>query len=197
MIKNCLSFLLFIIAPTVSNAQNQTDILHYKFNLQLNDKNDSIFGTTTIRFIAQKQTQSISLDLQNINASGKGMIVTHINDDSNSKDKILFSHQNNKLILNLTDYKRTNDTLQLNIFYKGIPADGLIISKNKYGNRTFFSDNWPDRAHYWLPCNDRPDDKASFEFLVTAPDHYQVISNGVLVEASNLKNNFKLTHWRE
>ena len=197
MIKNCLSFLLFIIAPTVSNAQNQTDILHYKFNLQLNDKNDSIFGTTTIRFIAQKQTQSISLDLQNINASGKGMIVTHINDDSNSKDKILFSHQNNKLILNLTDYKRTNDTLQLNIFYKGIPADGLIISKNKYGNRTFFSDNWPDRAHYWLPCNDRPDDKASFEFLVTAPDHYQVISNGVLVEASNLKNNLKLTHWRE
>ena len=148
MIKNCLSFLLFIIAPTVSNAQNQTDILHYKFNLQLNDKNDSIFGTTTIRFIAQKQTQSISLDLQNINASGKGMIVTQINDDSNSKDKILFSHQNNKLILNLTDYKRTNDTLQLNIFYKGIPADGLIISKNKYGNRTFFSDNWPDRAHY-------------------------------------------------
>lgn len=197
MIKNCLLFLLFTTTTSLSNAQDQTDILHYTFRLQLNDKNDSIFGTTTIRFIAPKQTQSISLDLQNINTSGKGMMVTRINDDSNSKEQIPFTHQNNKLVLNLTDYKRTNDTLQLNIFYKGIPADGLIISKNKYGNRTFFSDNWPDRAHYWLPCNDRPDDKASFEFLVTAPDHYQVISNGVLVEESNLKNNLKLTHWKE
>ena len=49
------------------------------------------------------------------------------------------------------------------------PADGLIISKNKYGHRTFFADNWPNRAHNWMPCVDDPADKASVEFIVTAP----------------------------
>jgi aminopeptidase N len=79
----------------------------------------------------------------------------------------------------------------------GTPADGLIISKNKFGDRTFFADNWPNRAHQWIPCIDRPDDKASFEFYVTAPDHYQVISNGIRMEEKKLDQGRKLTHWKE
>ena len=44
---------------------------------------------------------------------------------------------------------------------------------------------------------DDPADKASVEFLVTAPSHYQVVSNGELVEETNLPNNKKLTHYKE
>jgi aminopeptidase N len=32
---------------------------------------------------------------------------------------------------------------------------------------------------------------------VTAPDHYEVIANGVLVEESNLPGHLKLSHWKE
>ena len=70
------------------------------------------------------------------------------------------------------------------IHYQGIPADGLIISENKFGDRTFFGDNWPDRAHHWLPVVDHPSDKAIVEFLVNAPSHYRVVSNGRCVEES-------------
>ncbi len=35
------------------------------------------------------------------------------------------------------------------------------------------------------------------EFIVTAPDHYQVIANGILNEETNLPNHLKLTHWKE
>ena len=68
------------------------------------------------------------------------------------------------------------------ITYSGIPADGLIISTNKFGHRTFFGDNWPNRAHNWLPCVDEPADKATVDFMVTAPDHYQVVANGLKIE---------------
>ncbi|MEI9911166.1 MAG: hypothetical protein WDO71_16745 [Bacteroidota bacterium] len=61
----------------------------------------------------------------------------------------------------------------------------------------FFSDNWPNRAHNWIPCVDDPADKASVEFIVTAPDHYKVVSNGVLKEEKELPGNRKLTHWKE
>ena len=67
----------------------------------------------------------------------------------------------------------------------------------QYGHRTFFGDNWPNRGHNWLPCVDDPADKASVEFIVTAPQHYQVVANGILVEETNLTNDKKLTHWKE
>ena len=73
----------------------------------------------------------------------------------------------------------------------------MIISKNKFGDRTYFGDNWPNRAHNWIPCNDRPDDKAPFEFIVTAPSQYQVISNGVKKEERKLDGKRTLTRWKE
>lgn len=44
---------------------------------------------------------------------------------------------------------------------------------------------------------DQPGDKASFEFLVTAPEHYQVVSNGIQIEETSLSSHKKRTHWRE
>ena len=35
------------------------------------------------------------------------------------------------------------------------------------------------------------------EFIVTAPDHYQVVSNGLKIEETNLDENKKLTHWKQ
>ncbi|MBO9571462.1 MAG: M1 family metallopeptidase, partial [Chitinophagaceae bacterium] len=81
--------------------------------------------------------------------------------------------------------------------YSGVPTDGLIISKNKFGQRTFFSDHWPNRAHQWLVCIDHPSDKATVEFTVKAPVQYQVVSNGTQVEETNLNNKYKLTRWQQ
>ncbi|MBK7869810.1 MAG: M1 family metallopeptidase [Saprospiraceae bacterium] len=55
----------------------------------------------------------------------------------------------------------------------------------------------PNRAHHWLPTVDHPSDKASVEFIVTAPEQYQVIANGIQLEETNLGNGLKLTHWGE
>lgn len=52
------------------------------------------------------------------------------------------------------------------------------------GQRTFFSLNWPDLARQWLPIIDHPYDKATSEFLVTAPAQYQVAANGLLQEGT-------------
>ncbi|MCU0622537.1 MAG: M1 family metallopeptidase, partial [Gemmatimonadaceae bacterium] len=79
--------------------------------------------------------------------------------------------------------------------YRGIPAGGLTIGPNRYGDRTFFSDNWPDKGRHWLPLIDHVSDKATSEFVVTAPSHYQVVSNGRRLEMTDLPGGLRLTHW--
>lgn len=124
------------------------------------------------------------------------MRVLYVLRNPDTAAKLSFTHLSNRLSIKTASVKQ-GDTSVLFIVYQGIPADGLIISKNKYGDRTFFADNWPNRAHHWIPCNDRPDDKAMFEFSVTAPARYDVISNGLPNGSKVLANEMKRTTWRE
>jgi len=191
-------FALFILYGWVSFAQttvqafDKIDVLKYTFYIEVNDTTNVIAAQAIIDFKLLKQTDTIRLNLVNKDASGRGMEVLKVlyNDkitSFNQKDNFL-----NICLLNNNTSK--NHTLM--IFYKGIPKDGLIISKNKYGNRTFFGDNWPNRAQNWLPCIDNLADKAYVEFLVTAPSHYQVVGNGVLKERTNINQLYTLTHWQ-
>ena len=108
-----------------------------------------------------------------------------------------FIHQQDLIHIILPQKGLLGGSTTLKITYQGIPEDGLIIGKNKYGDRTFFGDNWPNRAHQWIPCNDHPRDKASVEFIVTAPSHYQVVANGEKIQEYPASEGLKTTHWRE
>ena len=66
-----------------------------------------------------------------------------------------------------------------------------------HGERTFFGENWPNLVRNWLPMIDHPYDKATGEFIVTAPNQYQVVANGLLIEELDLPNNMRRTHWKQ
>ena len=44
---------------------------------------------------------------------------------------------------------------------------------------------------------DHPYDKATSEFIVTAPIHYQVVANGLLQEETDLEDGHRRTHWKQ
>ncbi len=190
MLKGLFGFCLLL---TQQVSAQDIDVLHYQYSLLLTDKNDVVEGSASIHLVRQSKEPLVHLDLAGP-SKGKGMVVSSVME--NGTTEIKFIQKDDQLIITLPPGK-TGDTINLTIRYKGVPADGLIISKNKHGDRTFFSDNWPTRARQWIPCNDRPDDKASFEFFVSAPQHYSVISNGVRISEKVLPNGMKQTHWRE
>jgi aminopeptidase N len=187
------SFLLILFLNNISRADEGADIIHYKFAISLSDSDDVIQGRAEITFKCQENVSSLTLNLTNVDANGKGMKMKQVLlQDQN----ISFTHENNLLVIGLPP-GNTDVTKTITIIYSGIPQDGLVISKNKFGDRTFFGDNWPNRAQHWLPVVDHPSDKATVEFVVTAPNHYSVVANGAKVEESLLDYNRKLTHWRE
>ncbi len=181
-----------VLAQTANNAV--IDVKHYVFELQLSDSIDDIIGKATITINFLQPGSSFQLDLENKKPDGKGMVVKKVVENNN---ELSFTHNNNTLTINISSPAPKNESRTFEIYYSGIPDDGLIIAQNKYHHRTFFSDNWPNRAHHWIPCVDRPADKASVEFIVTAPAHYKIISNGELIEESNLDSTKKITHWKE
>ncbi len=188
----CLLSIGFFATAQRNYSNPVIDVLHYRFNLELTDDNDMIKGEAFIQVKFLRDTRNLDFDLVKKNSSGKGMLVTNVRENNNA---VLFTHDDE--VIHISTSVKAGDTIEYTVSYKGIPADGLIIAKNKYGHRTFFADNWPNRAHNWLPCIDHPSDKASVEFNVTAPEHYQVIANGVQVEENNLSNHARQTHWQE
>ncbi len=86
-----------------------------------------------------------------------------------------FTHPSDRLVVRLASPPHSGELRTFTIRYHGTPTSGLRIGTNQYGDRTFFSQNWPDLARQWLPIIDHPYDKATSEFLITAPAKYQVV----------------------
>ena len=173
------------------------DIQHYKFALSLSDSADVIYGTAQITILFKKAgMQNFRLDLINKTAARKekGMVIDAIKVNNAS---VAYTHQNDEVIISLPKPSTANSTIVFTITYYGIPFDGLRIGATKFGDRSFFNENWPNRARHWLPTLDHPSDKATSEFIITAPAHYKVVSNGLLKEESAMGNNTKLTHWKQ
>ncbi|MBL0153406.1 MAG: M1 family peptidase [Chitinophagaceae bacterium] len=192
--------LLYVLMVSLSvSAQPEPDVIRYRFEISLNDKNDSIRGKARILFTITQADSLLAFDLTGpLPISKKGMKVTNAALSSGSNMiPVTITQESQRVLLHLRKSISSKDTLNLLLSYEGIPNDGLIISKNKFGQRTFFADNWPNRGHNWIPCHDVPWDKAAVEFAVTAPRQYQVVANGVQMEESTLPGNMKYTEWLE
>jgi len=185
-------------------AQRTIDVLNYRFAINLSDSSNRIYGKADIEFRAQQPLQQIEIDLAKYDKNGKGMQVSQVGRYDHRQDtlapRLSFEWlSNDRIRIDLDKPLAKDQEARIWIEYHGIPRDGLIISKNQYGERTFFADNWPNRAHQWIPCVDDPADKASVDFIVQAPYKYQVVSNGVPIGNSDqvLPDGNRLSHWME
>jgi aminopeptidase N len=193
-----LSVLLFVNSlafATDPYARNTAiDVQQYVFQIEVNDSTDVISARADVFILFKKSIQDFELDLIQKDGQGKGMEVSHV---SWNETSLVFTHKNNRLRITLPTMMKEREQAKITIVYKGIPQDGLVIGKNKFGDRGFFGDNWPDRGHHWLPVVDHPSDKAAVDFIVIAPLHYAVVANGIKTEESLLDSKRKLTHWHE
>jgi aminopeptidase N len=187
--------LLLACAPTILAAdtyprQAGVDAVHYVFRLSLSDANDEIAGRTTVTVkLLADDVREVVLDLASVTA-GKGMAVQSV-------DALPFIHDRSRLRVTVPAAARAGQEFSFTVAYSGVPGAGLHIGPNIHGERAMFSDSWPTDARHWLPVIDHPYDKATGEFIVTAPSHYQVVSNGRLIEEIDLPGGQRRTHWKQ
>ena len=200
LFKICFAFLL----PLIPHLRTQCDtyprqrdlhVDHYIFRVTLSDSTNEISGEATValHFLAAGTTQ-FELDLIQKRQDGKGMYVSSVTSGGQS---LRYEQLNNRLRIFLPSPSRRAQAGEYTISYHGRPAAGLLIGPNRYGDRSFDTNNWPDKARQWLPCIDHPYNKATDEMVVTAPARYQVVSNGRLLEQTDLPGGMRRTLWQE
>ena len=189
-----LAFWVSLVFADNYPRQPGVDVRHYVFRIALNDGNDAIAGEATVAVhFRQDGLKEFWLDLASP-AHGRGMTVSEV---TSAGAAVPYTHRADRLTLALAPASKAGEVREYTVKYGGIAADGLKTVENKFGERCFFSVNWPDMAHQWLPTIDHPSDKATSEFLVTAPAKYQVVANGLLQETIDLGDGRRLTHWKQ
>ena len=190
-------FVLLFWSTLVLQAQDtyqrntSADIQGYIFGVTLNDESNQIKGEAEITVDFKNEVNPFTLDLI-AKGDNYGMQVTQIFEGDKAAN---YSFEKNKI--NIVPTSSEEKTRTYKVVYEGIPERGLVIDTTKFGQRSFFGDNWPNLARHWLPSVDHPSDKATIEFRITAPDHYDVVATGEKIEESNLGNGLKLTTYKE
>ena len=151
-------------------------IKSYEVELDLTQGEEIFISHTVVKFTCNKPGYSTFID-----AVGKSVISANLNgqvvDTANYDGESIFINNlaaENELVIKLNGlYSKTGEGLQRSVD----PVDNEIYLYSQ-GETAFI------RKMY--PCFDQPDLKATFTLSVTAPDHWQVISNNPLKEKAAL-----------
>jgi aminopeptidase N len=166
------------------------DALHYDITLIPSDTGTHVLGEVQINW-RLRSTEVVEMQLD----SAMRVIRVLVDGKPNTRlSRTMYGRSEGWI--GVPHQKQPGDTISTRVRYRGYVRDGLIIGKNQYGARTIFADNWPDRAHLWLPSQDHPSDKATVAFHVQAPLGQQVIANGVLEKIDTLAYNNLVWHYR-
>jgi aminopeptidase N len=186
--------LMSILAGHQTFAQSEAayhpgvSVLDYALSIEVPDSGSSINGDATLTVQRTASLDTLTLDLRKLR-------VQRITVDGRSTG---FARTDSTIGIPLP--RGAGGTFKVRVVYSGAVTDGLIARKDSAGRWTYFGDNWPNRARYWIPSVDHPSQKSTVSWAVTAPLGQTVIANGSLIENRTLRMvqpGRMLARWRE
>ena len=168
-------------------AKHSYDVLKYNMTVGLYQCFDSPYPKSfSARLIITLKVDSI-LNLIKLNAINSSLEV-----DSVNLAGISFNHQYDTLNIFLDRVYQPGEILDIQIYYrhKNVNDHGFYAY---YG--TLFTDSPPEGARKWMPCWDRPSDKATWELTASVKSPAQLGSNGLMVEPATANGDTITYHW--
>src|SRR5256885_994970 len=167
-----LCALALVAGNRVAAQQSQLTFIPVNYDIQiaLPDSGAVIHGDVRIDLVRRARADTVTLDLLKL----------HVQRVELDHRPARFTRTDSTIVIHVAP--PVLDTLHIRVVYDGAPTDGLIASRDSAGRWTYFGDNWPNRARYWIAGIDRPDAKASVTWTVTAPVSKTVVANGVRIE---------------
>ncbi len=169
------------------------DVTYYKLNLDITYSPQQIKGAVTIdaKSMADNLTD-VFYDLQN------ALTVDSVVAPSG---QLSFTHSANKINLTLDRPYNIGELFEVTVYYHGVPGSsgfGSFEFSSHAGHPVIWTLSEPYGASDWFPGKDTPADKVdSCDVIVTAPDIFYTVSNGVLINEIDNGDGTKTFHWKE
>jgi aminopeptidase N len=163
------------LTRTVDPIRPDQNILHYDFAISIPDSGTTITATARVHFRPTAATGHLVLDLSDR---------LHVSYVSAGGQPVAFTRRGDTLAIER--WGPVGDSLVVEIAYDGTAPNGLFIQRNVHGQRSAFADDWPNRAHFWLPVEDHPSDKASVSWTIDVPGTWKAVANGRFVDSTRL-----------
>ncbi|WP_297097056.1 M1 family metallopeptidase [uncultured Draconibacterium sp.] len=185
----------FLLKSNFIESQNNslTDIVYQRMEWQVDPAIRYISGKVTSYFKSETELlNTIEFDLSD------SLIVDSVFIRNNSA---AFTHQNNKVEINLQESLLLNQLDSATIFYHGVPpTSGFGSFETSFHGTEFTPVLWtlsePYGAMEWWPCKQSLADKIdSIDVIVKTPEQYKTASNGILV-SEQVNDSTRTMHWK-
>ena len=170
------------------------DVQHYKNVLSFDLPGKSVSGETTITLRPFKN------DFKEVDLDAGQMTIRAVSLTGAAALKYRYDDKE-KLVVELDRAYAAGRDISITIAFSAKPKKGLTFimptpNDPKRPNQ-IWSAGEADSNHYWFPCYDYPNDKATAEMIATADEKYTVISNGELLSTKpDPAKKTKTWHWR-
>jgi len=162
------------VAPHLESRVPRVDVVHYDFTISLVEGADWFAGSAEVTLDVPAGSEGADTEIA-LHLSG-----LHVDAVRIDGERAAFRLSEGLVQMN-TGRSRAGERIVVEIDYRGVPDDGLVLGRTPHGAGSAFADNWPNRARFWIPTNDHPSDKATARFTVHAPGTWEVIAPGALV----------------
>ncbi|PYS53262.1 MAG: hypothetical protein DMF68_00085 [Acidobacteria bacterium] len=178
-----------------TRAPRTFDVLNYTIRTRFDVPNRTVIGdeTVTLKPLASG-FKSFDLDASSMK------IETVTLGDSNTM--LQWTQPPDKLSIALDRAYGPTDSISIRIRYRATPHKGIYFIQQTRGGSEMakpaqiWSQGEPEENHYWFPCYDFPDDKATSEQYITTSADQIAISNGSLLETINNPDGSHTFHWK-
>ncbi len=179
-------------APLNRTRDREVDIQHIKINVTVDIESESVYGHVVHTLSPLREgLESFTLDADD-------MTVRRVR--TGGKD-IDFVHLGNKLHITFDKKISLADTIQVRVDYTAFPRMGTYFIKpdDVYPDKPWqaWTQGEDDDNHHWVPIYDYPNDRATFETLLTVDQELKAISNGELVSVKLNDDGTHTWHWHE
>lgn len=146
------------------------------YNLRLDYKisTNRLSGVATLGILALEPLTSFTLDLHELN----------VHEVKVGGRNVQYRHQQRKITVTLREKLKQGARISVEVHYAGkpqpIPGPDGSVGWEELTDGAFVLSQ-PHGSPSWFPCNDRPDDKATYRLKITVDKDYAVVANGVLV----------------
>jgi aminopeptidase N len=183
-IANCLLWCAMVpLSATAAPLARPYTVENYDVSIRADLTRQRLYGEVTIRFHSVADTATSALELD----AGRGLEVASVVEGQASQS---FEQDHGLLFVVVTNPLRMDQPRTITVRYEAGPAPGL----------KFFPDQvYTSATSDWMPCNDRPGERATLHLTIAAPSDTKAAGSGQLYSTragEGQSQDQSITEWR-